>query len=571
MIQRRCSAVRPLVPQRRLVRALVLTGAALLTSGGAAVAQNESKPAPAADPQVELQSFQVVDGFEVNLFAADPLVTKAAEIAFDADGRLWVASRGHYPNASKRPPPDDKILVIEDQDGDGRADKSTVFAAGLETPSGLEPGDGGVYVATGDEIVLLKDTDGDGKADVRRVMLSGFSAGLNLPFLNTFRWGPDGMLYFNQPGLVDSHVETPYGVRRLADDGIWKFRPDAMQLEVFAHPISHSYGLAWDRWGQSFMNGGWLAPGMFFPLPCKNDPAPAEKVSLPQGDVRHSYFDRLDIVSGRHLPDEWQDSLITCDIGRRRVCRLAVSDDGAGFSRRNIEDVIASTDETFNPIDAKQGPDGAIYIVDTHGPRFVVTDDAERHAADQDTRSRIWRVTAKGRPPVERSKLTEASTAALLEVLKSSEGWTRHFARRVLAERGSDVVPQLDTWVVDLPQAHLDYEHFLLEALWTYQSLGVVEAKLLERVLHAQDGRVRAAGVRVLGQWHSRLSNPLELLTELIADDHPRVRLEAIAALAAVGTPEALQLAQRAKDKPLDPFLEQALKLTEREPTPGSK
>ena len=127
------------------------------------------------------------------------------------------------------------------------------------------------------------------------------------------------------------------------------------------------------------------------------------------------------------------------------------------------------------------------------------------------------------------------------------------------------MVPELVTFVADLPQADRDYEHFLLEVLWTYQSLGVVEPKLLDRLLEAHDGRARAAAVRVLAAWQARLPGPLERLAELASDDFPRVRLEAARALALLGSLEAAQAAMRVLDKPMDRFLDHALQLTMRE------
>ena len=150
-------------------------------------------------------------------------------------GRLWIASSEVYPQIKPGAVANDKVLIVEDRDHDGRADKTTVFADGLLIPTGIEPGDGGVYVANSTELLHLKDTDGDGKADTTRVVLSGFGTEDTHHILHTLRWGYDGMLYFNQSVYIHSHIETPRGVRRLGGGGIWQFRPETMELEVF-HP-----------------------------------------------------------------------------------------------------------------------------------------------------------------------------------------------------------------------------------------------------------------------------------------------------------------------------------------------
>ena len=144
---------------------------------------------------------------------------------FDPAGRLWIASSEVYPQIKPGQSANDKVLIVEDRDGDGKADKTSVFAEGLLIPTGIEPGDGGAYVANSTELLHLKDTNGDGKADQTRVVLSGFGTEDTHHILHTLRWGYDGMLYFNQSIYIHSHIETPHGVRRLGGGGIWQFRP----------------------------------------------------------------------------------------------------------------------------------------------------------------------------------------------------------------------------------------------------------------------------------------------------------------------------------------------------------
>ncbi len=132
----------------------------------------------------------------------------------------------------------------------------------------------------------------------------------------------------------------------------------------------------------------------------------------------------------------------------------------------------------------------------------------------------------------------------------------------MLKQRGADVAPQLATFVTDLPQGHPDYEHYLLEALWTCQALNIVDSALLDRVLAARDSRARAAAVRVLASWQGRLPSPLEQLAEAVADESAPVRLEAVRALAGLNSLEAAQAAMRVLDQPMDRFLDHALYLT---------
>ncbi len=159
-----------------------------------AVAQRDLRDIPDPDPELERESFELAEGLEVNLFAADPMLAKPIHMNFDAEGRLWIATSEVYPHVKPGQEANDKILVLEDADGDGRAEKTTVFADGLLIPTGVEPGDGGAYVANSTELLHLQDTDGDGRADTRRVMLSGFSIDDTHPTIHTFRRGPGGLM-----------------------------------------------------------------------------------------------------------------------------------------------------------------------------------------------------------------------------------------------------------------------------------------------------------------------------------------------------------------------------------------
>src|SRR5580704_15861775 len=228
--------------------ALLLSPASLFAQAGATV--------PDPDPEIERKSFILPPGFEVNLFAADPLLAKPIQMNFDPQGRLWVASSEVYPQIKPGEKANDKIIILEDTKGVGKADKTTIFADGLLIPTGIEPGDGGAYVANSTELVHLSASRPGQKADRTRVLLSGFGTEDTHHIIHTFRWGPDGQLYFNQSVYIHSHIETPYGPRRLNAGGIWQFRPETLRLEVFTRGLWNAWGHEFDRFGQSFITDG---------------------------------------------------------------------------------------------------------------------------------------------------------------------------------------------------------------------------------------------------------------------------------------------------------------------------
>jgi putative heme-binding domain-containing protein len=533
-------------------------------------AQRDLAKVPDPDPEIERRALQVADGFEINLFAADPLLAKPIHMNFDAAGRLWVACSETYPQIKPGQEANDKIIILEDTKGTGRADRTTVFADGLLIPTGLLPGDGGVYVANSTDLLHLSGTDGDGKADRRRVVLSGFGTEDTHHMLHTLRWGPDGMMYLNQSVYIHSHIETPYGPRRLAGSGVWQFRPETMQLEVFARGWWNPWGHIFDPWGQSFVTDGAGGQGINYVVPGgAYETAVGFNRVLPGLNPGSPKYCGLEILSGRHLPDDWQGNLITNDFRAHRVCRFVVKEDGSGYTAQEQAELIKTKHDGFRPIDVKMGPDGAIYIADWYNPIIQHGEVDFRDPRRDHTHGRIWRVTAKGRPLVPRPRLVDASTEELLETLKAPEDWTRQFAKQVLKERGAaKVQPALAAWVSRIEALDAPREHQLLEALWTYQSLDVVEPKLLATLLHAQEPRVRAAAARVVQHWHARLPQPLELLTPLVLDEHPRVRLEAVRALAAIPDARSVVAALAALDRPMDRFLDYALWQTVRELEP---
>ncbi len=530
-----------------------------------ALAQRDAQ-VPDPDPEIERKALQVADGFEVNLFAADPLLAKPIQMNFDAAGRLWVACSESYPQIKPGQTANDKIIVLEDTDGDGKADKTTVFADGLLIPTGLEPGDGGVYVGASTDLLHLSRPDGDKGPLRRRVILSGFGTEDTHHMVHTLRWGHDGNLYFNQSVYIHSHIETPYGPRRLGGGGIWQLRPETRRLEVFARGWWNAWGHHFDRWGQSFVTDGAGFEGINPVVVGASYPATPGATRMLQGlNPGHPKYCGCEIVSGRHLPESWRGSLITNDFRGHRVCRFVLTPEGSGYSATLQADVIKSNHPAFRPVDVKMGPDGAIYIADWYNPIIQHGEVDFRDPRRDVSHGRIWRITAKGRPLVPRPRLVDAKNAELLEALKAPEHWTRHHARRVLKERGPSVLPDLKTWTAKL---NPDDEPLLLEALWTYQSLDRVEPKLLNELLQARDYRIRAAAVRVVSAWHDRLSNPLDLLAARVGDEHPQVRLEAVRALGQIHEIRAAEVALKMLDKSVDTYLDYGLWLTMRELEP---
>ncbi len=532
----------------------------------AAVHRDGRPDDPDPSVQAELASFRVAEGFEVTLFASEPMVINPIQMNWDADGRLWVVSSTAYPMVKTGEVANDKIYVLEDTDGDGKADKSTVFAEGLNTPTAILPGDGGVYVANSTEILFFADTDGDGKADKKRRILNGFGVADTHHLIHTFRWGPEGRLYFNQAIYTYSNVETPYGIERLDGGGVWQLQPKTQELDIYARGLINPWGLQFDRWGQSFLTDGAGGEGINYAFPGVTFvTAPgAERIirGLNPGQPKHS---GLEVISGGHLPTDWLGSVVTNDFRANRINRFKLTEQGSGYASQQMEDLLWTNHVAFRPVDVSVGPDGAIYVADWYNP-IIQHGEVDFHDPRRDqVHGRIWRITAKNRALVKPPKLSQASASQLLEVLKLPESWSRNQARQLLKNKDKkEVVAALEKWVSGLDKSDADYEHNLLEALWVYQSLDVVNEPLFTQLFNAKIPQARAAAIRALQLWHDKIPNLPTLLDRAVADPHPQVRLETVIALRLTPTAEAARTALGVLEQPMDEFLDFALWQTTR-------
>jgi len=533
-------------------------------------AQDTLLKVPKPDVAKELAGFKVAEGFEVNLFASNPMIANPINMHWDEYGRLWIVGSAVYPHIAPGQAARDTITVIEDTDGDGVADKSNVFADNLFIPTGVAFGDGGVYVANSTELIHLKDTDGDMRADETKVILSGFGTEDTHHILHSLRWGYDGLLYMHQSIYIHSHIETPLGPRHLNAGGVWQYRTDTMELEVFTRGLVNSWGHDFDTWGQSFQTDGAGGEGINYAFPgaafmtAKGYPRVLR--GLNPGSPKHS---GLEIINGRHFPEDWRGTMVTNDFRGHRVVRFKVSEDQSGFSSVEQPEILTSSHVAFRPVDVKMGPDGALYIADWYNPIIQHGEVDFRDPRRDHEHGRIWRVTKKDSPRIKHPEIVGAPIQDLIALLRQPEQWNRIHAKRELRTRDQgQVVKALEKALSNLKSNESDFENARLEILWTYQTLDIVNEELLNTLLKSEDHRVRAAAVRVLSQWKSRLNDANEYvktLTKKVQDDHPRVRLEAVSALSRAKQSEAADAAMQARQPDMDRFIEYALWVTMRE------
>lgn len=520
-------------------------------------------------PEESQKKFELPEGFEINLFASEvdfPELKNPVQFAFDNKGRLWVCTMESYPQYLPGKEVDDKVLIFEDTNGDGRADKQTVFADGLHLPTGIELGDGGAYVAQQPNLIFLKDTDGDGHADHKEIVLHGFDSADSHHSISAFTWGPGGDLYFQEGTFHHSQVETPYGPRRVKNAGIFRYEPRTEKLDIF---VSYSYANPWghtfDRWGQNFVadaSGG----ANYFGTAYSGDLDYPRKHAGMKQFLKKQWRPTAgcEFVSSRQFPEEMQGNyLLNNCIGFHGVLQYKMKEDGSGFAADPVEPLVKSTDTNFRPVDLQFGPDGALYLIDWFNPLVGHMQHSIRDPNRDAQHGRIWRVTYTKKPVLKDPEIAKASIPELLDLLKTYEDRVRYRVRRELRIRDTqEVISALNKWVATLDPKDKDYQHNLLEALWVHQNLDVVDAKFLKKMLRSPEPRARAAATRVLCYWRDRVDGSLELLRTQVNDDHPRVRLEAIRALSFYHDPQALDIAVESLIHPQDYYLEYTLKET---------
>ncbi len=516
------------------------------------------------DPEDAIQNMTVAKGMRVNLWASEkefPLLEKPVQMSWDPQGRLWVAVWPTYPHWKPGEEMNDKILILEDTKGTGKADKCTVFADHLHCPTGFEFYNGGILVAQAPDIMFLKDTKGTGKADLRVRVLSGMDSADTHHTSNSFQLDPGGALYWQEGTFHHTQVETPYGPPvRNANAGVFRYEPRTQKFEVYVpFGFANPHGHVWDRWGQDFVYDGTGANSYHGALFSGHLDFPQKHPHPPQVyQQRTRPCPGVEILSSRQFPPENQGNLLVANvIGFQGILQYKVQDKGASFTATEVEPIVYSSDPNFRPSDLKMGPDGGIYFLDWMNPIIGHMQHNLRDPSRDRTHGRIYRVVYENRPLLKPVKIAGEPIEKVLDLLEEPEDRVRYRARIELGGRDSDqVIAAINQWVERLDKKDPNYQHSLMEALWVHQYHNVVDTALLKRMLASPDFHARAAATRVLCYWRDRVPDALDLLRKQAADEHPRVRLEAVRAASFFTDPAAIEVVLIASEHPSDEYLD---------------
>ncbi|MCE9564757.1 MAG: c-type cytochrome [Planctomycetes bacterium] len=494
------------------------------------------------------------DGFRMEVFAAEPQVTQPISFTIDARGRIWVVEALNY--GAWQPTGKDRIVILEDTDGDGRADKRTVFYEGLNYATGIEVGFGGVWVMSPPNLYFIADANGDDKPDGDpEIVFDGFGYKESRHNLaNGFTWGPDGWLYGGHGRTSPSEVGkpgTPADKRIHCDGGVYRIHPTRRVFENFADGTTNPWGVDFDDYGQCFVSNC-VNPHLFHMIsgghyePWRNRPSSlyayeriptiADHLHYPGGDLRknlgsndtlalgggHSHCGTL-IYLGDSFPNSFRNTVFMCNVHGRRINNDILKPKGSGYTASHGKDFMIAADPWFMGVTLRTGPDGSVFVSD-----WSDTGECHTYKPDRST-GRIYKISHSDTKPkaVDLSKQTDAE---LVELHLHRNDWHVRNARRILQERSRDPKGSVEVrkQLTDILDKNPDVTR-RLRAMWTLHAIGGFDgtASLGDREPH-----IRAWAVQMLCEVGTPSEKALAKFRELAKSDTSQlVRLALASAL----------------------------------------
>lgn len=521
---------------------------------------------PARTPEEERLGFKLPEGFEITLYASEPDIGKPINISFDAKGRMWVTQSFEYPFAATPGNGKDRLTILEDTDGDGKADKFLRFNDTLNIPIGIMPVNDGAVAYSIPNVFKYNDVNGDGKVDGQKKLLGPFEHRDTHGMVNNFMIGYDGWIhachgFTNQSAVAGADGDTI----RMISGNTFRFRRDGSRVEHTTYGRINPFGLAYDELGylystdchtsplyQLIRGGDYTQWGKEEQMGFAPDMKPLENEATALAGI--AYY--ADI----HYPREYRQNFYIGDAVASRVYRNSYTFKGSSPVGKKEEDFVLSEDPWFRPVDVKLGPDGALYIADFYNSIIGHYEVALNHPKRDRIRGRIWRITYKDNVN-KTNDLTTASVESLLGALNSANLAVRLTAADQIVERiGKPAVAPVLALVNKKDISTNEYIH----SLWILQRLNALSNDIINKSLGHSDRVVRLHALRVLTEQGADATVKYPAVVNALQDKDPHVKRAAVELMAKftnLNTVETL-IAERKKTPEFDTHLIYTLRLT---------
>lgn len=543
----------------------------------------------ALSPENSMKLTQVPPDFEVKFFAGEPDITNPIAMSWDERGRLWIVESVDYPNTFLETDgaANDRIKICEDTNGDGRADKFTVFADSLNIPTSMVFANGGVVVSMAPYFLFLKDTNGDDKADVREILMNGWDKGDTHFGPSNLQYGFDNKIW----GVVGSGFTgtTKDGKTLNFRTGVYHVKPDGTDFEFLANTSNNTWGLGFSEDNNVFISTANNTHSAYYSMPAKymqralpaigsqETPSilPVQKIdghyeshtmtpNIRQVDVVGGYTSAAGhhLYTARNFPKEyWNRMAFVCEPTVRLLHNAIIEPKGAGFVEKDDWNLMASSDEWFGPVQAEVGPDGAVWVADWYN--FIIQHNVfvERQAPSEMVLpfkeqprgqgnafisplrdldfGRIYRVVYKNAKPAPALKLSKSDLPGLLLALENDNMFWRMTAQRLLVEaKNPNALPSLYAIINNTKVDEVGLNSPAVHALWTLQGMGALDGtnpeayKVAVNALSHPAAGVRKAAVQVL----PKTQQSLDVIEKsgLLNDPNLNTRLAAVLAVTAM-------------------------------------
>lgn len=545
----------------------------LLGPAGFVVAQDEfvprrqsGVPGPPLSPEQAAKKFTVPPGFSMEVVAAEPDIVNPVAMTFDEKGRIWVTESFEYPR-HEAGPGRDRVKVLEDTNGDGKMDKVTIFAEGLNIPSGIAVGHGGVWVANAPDILFLEDTNGDGKADKQTVVVTGFGRTDTHELPNSLVWGPDGYLYGLNGVFNHSHVKHK-GKEYKFTCAMFRIDPRNHDFELFAEGTSNPWGIAFNPEGSAFLSACVIdhlwhltETGYYHRQGGPYPPFTWKLESIVNHKHQAAAYCGITYFDSDAYPEEYRDRLYMGNIHGGCINVDTLERDGSTYFAKPRPDFVTANDVWHMPVAQKTGPDGCLYVLDWYDRFHCYQDAMARPGEVNRDKGRLYRIRYEETPRAESFDLAQESGDQLIERLHSPNLYFRELAQQILSERADPADrSKLEALVLGSEAPRKTRLH----ALYALVGTGKLDTKFHQQLLRHEDPTFRAWGVRAARNMKTPAAEIAARLAELSGDESPDVQLQVAIAAAKIDAIETIPtllsvLQQSGKDKLIPPIVWQNL------------